>query len=104
MGGVGTEQGSKIPQGYRFQRDDNGNEIVSKLKAQSMRELAEITGGQYFEINSERNEMPQLINAIENIEGELRNSKKIDAAANRYFYFLLAAFILLMIDMVISVK
>ncbi len=102
--GVGTEQGSKIPQGYRFQRDDSGNEIVTKLKPESLRELAEVTGGQYYEINNERNEMPQLIRAIENIEGELRNSKKIDAAANRYFYFLLAAFVLLMIDMVISVK
>lgn len=102
--GIGTESGSKIPQGYRFQRDDNGSEVITKLKPASLRELAETTGGEYFEINDDLNETPQLIRAIENIEGELRNSKKIDAAANRYFYFLLAAFILLMIDMIISVK
>jgi len=102
--GIGTESGSKIPQGYRFQRDDNGSEVITKLKPESLRELAETTGGEYFEINDNLNETPQLIRAIENIEGELRNSKKIDAAANRYFYFLLAAFILLMIDMIISVK
>ncbi|MEM1135568.1 MAG: VWA domain-containing protein [Bacteroidota bacterium] len=102
--GVGTESGTKIPQGYRFMRDDNGLDVVTKLKPASLKQLAESTNGDYFEINDKVNEMPKLIRAIENIEGELRSTKEIDAAANRYFLFLLAAFILLIVDVIISVK
>ncbi|UZR94258.1 vWA domain-containing protein [Chondrinema litorale] len=102
--GVGTQEGSKIPQGYRFQRSDSGTEVITKLKPESLQEIAEITGGSYFEINDKVNEIPQLIREIENIEGELRSTKEIDAAANRYFLFLLAAFVLLIIDVIISVK
>jgi Ca-activated chloride channel family protein len=45
-----------------------------------------------------------LISTIGKIEGELRDARTVDVSANRYFYFLLAALILLVLDLLVSIK
>jgi Ca-activated chloride channel family protein len=66
--------------------------------------LASKTGGQYFEINESRNDVNKLINTINKIEGEMRDARTVDVSANRYFYFILAALILFILDILISIK
>ncbi|MEM6643749.1 MAG: VWA domain-containing protein [Bacteroidota bacterium] len=102
--GVGTQNGSKIPVRTGFKRDNNGNEVVSKLNPRSLQELAEDTSGEYFEINESRNDTERLINAINSVEGELRESKKVDATQNRYFYFLWIALGMMVIDLLFSTR
>ncbi|WNB18625.1 vWA domain-containing protein [Marivirga arenosa] len=102
--GVGTEEGSKIRTSRGFRKDKNGKDIITKLDSRSMRNLADETDGEYFEINQEDNEVGRLIATINNIEGELKDAKTVDVSANKYFYFLLAAIILLMIDLVTTLK
>jgi len=46
----------------------------------------------------------KLINTINLIEGELRDSKNIDTKSNKYFYFLIFAAFLLMGDVLITLK
>lgn len=96
--GVGTEAGSKIRQTRGFKRDRQGNEVVTKLNSKSLRKLAVDTGGKYFEINSEQNDVNRLIRAINEVEGELRDARMIDASANKFYFFLIAALILMIID------
>jgi Ca-activated chloride channel family protein len=102
--GVGTEAGSKISSGIGFKKDQSGNAVISKLNSSSLKALASKTGGQYFEINENRNDVSKLINTISKIEGELRDTRFVDVSANRYFYFLLAALGLLIFDLLIQVK
>jgi len=102
--GVGTEKGSQIQTGRGYKTDQKGNTIVSKLNAGSLKSLASKTSGQYFEINDSRNDVNRLINTIGKIEGELRDARMVDVSANRYFYFLLAALILLVFDILISIR
>jgi Ca-activated chloride channel family protein len=102
--GVGTEQGSQIAAGRGYKTDKQGNTVISKLNASSLKSLASKTGGQYFEINESRNDVNKLINTINKIEGQLRDARVVDASANRYYYFILAAFILLVLDILISIK
>jgi len=102
--GVGTEEGSKIRTSRGFRKDKNGKDIITKLDSRSMRNLADETDGEYFEINQEDNEVGRLIATINNIEGELKDAKTVDVSANKYFYFLLAAIVLLMIDLVTTLK
>ncbi|GAB3831168.1 hypothetical protein GCM10028895_48200 [Pontibacter rugosus] len=45
-----------------------------------------------------------MINAINNIEGELRESKTIDVTANKYVYPLVLALVLILLDAFITVK
>lgn len=102
--GVGTKSGSKIPVRTGFKTDRNGQEVVSKLNSKSLEDLADDTGGEYFEINESRNDTERLINAINRVEGEIREAKKVDTTQNRYFYFLVSALGLMLIDVLFSVK
>lgn len=102
--GVGTEEGSKIRTRRGFRQDRNGNDVISKLDSRSMQNLADKTDGKYFEINQDKNEVGRLISTINAIEGELKDAKTVDVSANKYFYFLLGAILLLLIDLVTTLK
>lgn len=96
--GVGTEQGSRILTASGYKTDKKGQEVISRLNSDQLKEIAINTGGKYFEINDEKNDVEKLINTISMIEGELRDAKQIDVSTNKYFYFLLGALVLMMID------
>ena len=102
--GVGTQSGSKIQTNRGFKRDNEGNEVVTKLNSTSLRNLADRTDGEYFEINEQKNDVDRLINAINRIEGELKDAKEVDAKSNKYYYFLIAGLALLFIDLLFQVK
>ncbi|MDH5474760.1 MAG: VWA domain-containing protein [Cyclobacteriaceae bacterium] len=102
--GVGTEKGSKINTGKGFKKDKEGNDVVTQLAPISLKKLAADTDGQYFEINQQNNDVARLINTINAIEGELRDTRKVDVSANKYFYFLIIAVALLLFDISTSFK
>ncbi|WP_109831405.1 vWA domain-containing protein [Reichenbachiella versicolor] len=102
--GIGTEQGSKIMTRRGFKKDKNSQDVITKLNSSSLRKLASATNGQYFEINAQQNDVKKLINKIDDIEGELRDAKKMDVSSNKYYLFLLAALILFLIDALVRTK
>jgi len=102
--GVGTEKGSQIMAGRGYKTDTRGNAVISKLNTSELKSLASRTNGQYFEINENRNDVARLINTIGKIEGELRDARFVDVSANRYYFFLLAALVLLVLDLLIDTK
>ena len=102
--GIGTEGGSQISSGRGYKTDRSGNTVITRLNAASLKALASRTNGQYFEINESRNDVSRLINTISRIEGELRDTKTVDVSANRYFYFLVAAIVLLVADLLLNVR
>lgn len=102
--GVGTEQGGNIYAGAGVKKDREGNTVVTRLNSRSLRSIADKTGGQYFEINDSRNDVSRLINTVSRIEGELRDARMVDVTANKYFYFLAIATVLLLLDVLVNVK
>ena len=102
--GVGTERGSQIIIRSAPKTDREGNIVVTKLDANDLKQLANETGGRYFEISNQQDDTERLISAVSQIEGELRESRQIDTAANKYIYFLLAGVILFAIDHLIKLK
>lgn len=102
--GIGTSQGSKIMTQRGFKKDRNGQDVISKLNPVSLKKIATSTSGKYFEINGSQNDVEKLINTIGEIEGELRDSKKMDVSANKYYYFLSLALILIFLDAAIKVR
>ena len=102
--GIGTEKGGQIRTGSGFKTDKQGKVVISQLNPTSLQALASRTGGKYFEINGTRNDVSRLINTVSKIEGELMDARLVDVTANKYYYFLLAALILMAIDMLINVK
>lgn len=102
--GVGTEKGSRIRTNYGFKTDKSGREVFTKLNSKDLKTLAIKTGGKYFEINEERNDIERLINSINGIEGELRDSRVIDVSSNKYYYFIALALLLIFADLLIGLK
>ena len=102
--GIGTERGSQIYAGRSYKLDNQGKTVVSKLNPTSLKKLANQTSGQYFEINDGGNDVARLISTIGKIEGETRDARLVDVSANRYFYFLLAGLVLIVLDVLLSVK
>ncbi|MBU2914305.1 MULTISPECIES: vWA domain-containing protein [Reichenbachiella] len=102
--GIGTSRGSKIMTRNGFKKDNQGQEVISKLNATSLKKLAKSTNGIYFEINDKQNDVKKLINTIGDIEGELRDAKQVDVSANKYFYFLALAIVLLLFDVLVRTK
>ncbi|MDO6391634.1 VWA domain-containing protein [Pontibacter sp. BT731] len=102
--GIGTTDGTQIPAGTSFKKDQQGNPVVTRLRPEGLEQLAEATEGEYFEVNGRISEVSRLINAINNIEGELRESKTIDVTANKYVYPLALALLLILLDILITVK
>ncbi|MBL3658583.1 vWA domain-containing protein [Fulvivirga sediminis] len=102
--GVGTSKGSKLMVGGRYKKNNEGKDVVTRLDSRTLRQLAKDTDGKYFEINESNNDVSRLINTINNIEGELRDTRQVDVSANRYYYFLAAALLLILLDVLVSVK
>lgn len=102
--GVGTETGSKIRTNYGFKTDKSGREVMSKLNSKDLKTLAIKTGGKYFEINENINDIERLINAINAIEGELKDSRVVDVSANKYYYFVALALLLISFDFLVGLK
>jgi len=102
--GVGTSEGSTIVTRAGVKRDQQGKEVITRLNSESLRDVASLTGGKYFEINSSRNDINRLISTIKNIEGELRDSRSVDVSTNKYYYFLGLAIILIIIDLMVRIN
>lgn len=103
--GIGSAQGSKILlRNGKFKKDNEGNDVITKLNSNSLKETASYTGGKYFEISNEMNQTDNLISEIVNIKGDYIESKTVDVTENKYFYFLFSALILMLIDFTFSFK
>ncbi len=102
--GVGTTKGSKIQTRVGFKTDRSGREVITKLNPRELKSLAIKTEGKYFEINESRNDITRLINTLNQIEGELRDTRIMDVSANKYYYFLAGALLLMIFDLLTGVK
>jgi Ca-activated chloride channel family protein len=103
--GVGSEEGSTIPRGNSVVMDPQTNRpAITRLDATNLKAIATKTDGAYFEISDIAMEIPQLINAIERLEGTVMASRMVEASANKYFYFLAAALVLALIDLMLPLR
>jgi len=103
--GIGTDEGSKILDDFgNFKKDNKGNDVITKLNSSSLRETADKTGGKYYEISKNKNEINQMITEIKNIKGDIIDQQTSNISENKYFYFLLSALILVAIDFIFVSK
>lgn len=76
MLGVGGTNGAKIPQdGGKFLKDQDGQEVESKLNEQMCRDIAQAGGGKYFHVDNSNAAQEQL-------QAELSTLKQADNSSN----------------------
>jgi len=103
--GIGTDRGGEMARGNGLVLDpDTGKPALTKLNREPLQFIAAETGGQYFEISDQVQEMGGLISAIETLEGGISTTRMVEASSNKYFYFLLAALALALVDMILPIK
>jgi Ca-activated chloride channel homolog len=101
--GIGNTSGSKIPMFNGFKKDSKGAEIISKLDIKNIASICNQTNGAYFIISPNQNELSRLKTYI----SELKDSSKNTSTAityNKYIYFLIPAFLLIIFDFLITVN
>ena len=103
--GIGTEKGiNLISSNGKIKKDQNGNNVITKLNSVSLKKIASITNGRYYEITNNKNEIKQLINQINSLEGNIKDSIELDISKNKYHYFLLLGIFLFVIDFLFTFK
>lgn len=102
--GIGTRDGGPIPYKGGLMLDAEGNKVITKLNARDLKSIASATRGEYFEINETINQVPRLIAALDRIEGQVREVRKVDVGADKYYYFVIVALALLMADVLFTIK
>jgi Ca-activated chloride channel family protein len=103
--GIGTREGGPVPEpnGDNLQ-DEDGNEVLVRLNSSDLMAISSRTNGKYFEITGEKNEVNSLIEAIQGIEGEVWDVQVVDISANKYFYFLFFALVILLLDILFTIN
>ena len=101
--GVGTEKGGPIPLKRNgvvesFQRDQNGEVVVTKLNETTLKEIAKITKGGYVNGNNTKEVVDYVKHALENIEKSEFETKQFANFQSQFQWLLGIAFFLFFID------
>lgn len=102
--GIGTNGGGRIRQNAGWVKDESGQIVTTRLNSKYLRELAGATNGKYFEINNQANAIAEVVNAINSVENRLIDSRKVAVISNKYRYFLMAALVLIALDVLVTVS
>lgn len=101
--GVGTAAGGRIPVAGGYLRDAQRHTVQSRLREAPLLQLAAQTGGQYFELNDRTVGLPGLLTALRAMQGTAEQVQTVAVADNHYRYPLVAALLLLALDVVLTV-
>jgi Ca-activated chloride channel homolog len=101
--GIGNTSGSKIPIFNGFKKDEMGKAVDTKLDIKNIANICNQTNGAYFIISPTQNEVSKLKTYI----SELKDSSNNTSTAityNKYIYFLIPAFLLIIFDFLVTVN
>jgi Ca-activated chloride channel family protein len=101
--GVGTSNGISIQSGGKPLMDQNNKIVISKLGENFLQAFASSTQGRYYELNNAHNEVNRMITDVNMAEGTLIDSRTVTVVSNKYYYFLGAALILILLDVIITI-
>ncbi|MVM35149.1 VWA domain-containing protein [Spirosoma sp. HMF4905] len=102
--GVGTEAGSSIRKGHDFVRDEDHQIVRSRLNRPFLQDLARDGRGQYIEADANNRYVNELADILRSLKGGIINQHHITVSTNKYYYFLLAALGLIVIDLILTIR
>lgn len=100
--GVGTLQGQPIPRDGELMKDKDGNIVVTRLDEDTLREVAEAGNGAYVHAGNEEFGLNPIIDDIRRMEDERYNSVVFEEYDEQFMYFLGAALLLLVLEMLVG--
>ena len=102
--GVGTEAGASIRDGLDFVRDDDNQVVRSHLNRSFLQNLARDSRGSYIEADADGRYVYELASVLRTLQGPLTNQQQVAVSTNKYYYFLLIALGLIVIDLLVTFR
>ncbi|MBK7764035.1 MAG: VWA domain-containing protein [Bacteroidetes bacterium] len=101
--GIGSPEGSPIldPETNANKKDEEGNEIISKLNEKELQDIANAGQGNYMRLGNTDVAATQMANFINTSEKKNFGDSIFTDYNSYYQYFLLVAFVLLLIEFII---
>jgi Ca-activated chloride channel family protein len=101
--GLGTEKGATIPLKKNgivesYQRDNNGEVVITKLNPNSLATIAKITGGGYINGNNTKEVLEYIKNALDKIQKTEFEATEMADFQSQFQWFLGIGFVLLFLD------
>lgn len=101
--GLGTERGGTIPLKKNgivesYQRDNNGEIVVTKLNPNSLASIAKITGGGYVNGNNTKEVLEYIKGTLDKIQKTEFEATQMADFQSQFQWFLGIAFVLLFVD------
>lgn len=106
--GLGSPDGTPIPvydsQGIRigYKSDKDGNTVLTKLNEEVLIEIAEKSGAKYFRGNNYEDHLQKIYEDLESLEKTEFGTKRISDYETRYYYFLIPAVLLMIIEIFVT--
>lgn len=108
--GLGSTGGVPIPMYSRrgemvgFKKDNEGNTVLTKLDEVTLKQIAATGLGMYFRGNNYEDYLDKIYNDLSELKKSEFGVKKVTDYEDRFYYFLIPAIFLLMIELFISEK
>ncbi len=106
--GLGSPDGVPIPifnpQGRQigFKRDRQGNIVLTKLDASTLKKIADATGGKYFQGSNYQDQLQTIYKDLNSYKKTEYGSRRVTDYENRFYYLLIPAIILLILEFFLS--
>lgn len=103
--GIGTPEGGPIPiynqngQLTGYLRDAQGNTVITRLGSETMREIAQASNGEYYEIRSGSDNIEPFFSRLDELERGEFSSQEFADYKNRYQILLLVGIILFLVTL-----
>jgi len=108
--GLGSSGGVPIPiynkygQSIGFKKDNQGNTVLTRLDEETLKKIALEGNGKYFRGTNYEDYLDQIYTELSELEQAEFGIKKVTDYEDRFYYFLIPAIILLVIEFFISEK
>jgi len=108
--GLGTEKGAPIPvknsrgQIIEYKKDYNGQVVVTKKNETTLRQMAQKTGGAYFDGDHATSAIEGIVEYVENMEKTEFEAVQVSDYQDQFQWFLGAAILLLFAEILIGAK
>lgn len=108
--GLGSTGGVPIPM-YNsrgdmigFKKDNEGNTVLTKLDEAGLKQIAAAGSGKYFRGNNYEDYLDKIYNDLSELKKSEFGVKKVTDYEDRFYYFLVPAIFLLIIELFVSEK
>ncbi len=101
--GVGTEQGAPVPvlkegKVVSFEKNEQGNVVLTKLNEGILRSLSVETGAQYISPTQTDDDLQLLVKKVEEYEKETFEDRQLSVYEDRYPFFLVVSLCALLLE------